>query len=233
MRGWPQIDRSVTSWSIEYRRGFPCHPRSIPRPGEVNTRDVIVPNKSSRLILASASPRRADLLQQIGIVPDMIVPADIDEEPMADELPRQLAERLALEKAQAVAKNHIGDWVIGADTVVGCGRRILPKAEDATVAERCLKRLSGRRHKVYGGVAALLPDGTIRRRLVMTVVKFKRLTEDDIAAYLATREWEGKAGGYAIQGRAAAYIASISGSYTNVVGLPLYETSALLAERIG
>ncbi len=182
-----------------------------------------------RLILASASPRRLDLLAQIGVVPDAVEAADIDETPVAGELPRQNAARLARAKAQAIADRNPGALVIGADTVVACGRRILPKAEDEKTALQCLELLSGRRHRVYGGVAVILPDGSLRSRLVETRVRFKRLTSQETAAYLQSGEWRGKAGGYAIQGRAAVFVANINGSYSNVVGLPLYETAALLS----
>ncbi len=182
-----------------------------------------------RLILASASPRRLDLLAQIGVVPDAVEAADIDETPVAGELPRQNAARLARAKAQAIADRNPGALVIGADTVVACGRRILPKAEDEKTALRCLELLSGRRHRVYGGIAVILPDGSVRSRLVETRVRFKRLTSQETAAYLQSGEWRGKAGGYAIQGRAAVFVANVNGSYSNVVGLPLYETAALLS----
>ena len=182
-----------------------------------------------RLILASASPRRLDLLAQIGVVPDAVEAADIDETPVAGELPRQNAARLARAKAQAIADRNPGALVIGADTVVACGRRILPKAEDEKTALQCLELLSGRRHRVYGGVAVILPDGSLRSRLVETRVRFKRLTSQEMAAYLQSGEWRGKAGGYAIQGRAAVFVANINGSYSNIVGLPLYETAALLS----
>ncbi len=180
------------------------------------------------LVLASASPRRLALLEQIGIVPDAVDPADIDESVRRGELPAQHAARLGLEKAAAVAGRRAGAFVLGADTVVACGRRILPKAEDAETARRCLERLSGRRHMVYGGVTLQSPDGSARSRLVRTTVTFKRLEPGEIVAYLESGEWEGKAGGYAIQGLAAAYIRFIRGSYSNVVGLPLYEVAQLL-----
>lgn len=180
------------------------------------------------LVLASASPRRRDLLAQIGIVPDVIDPADIDETPAARELPRAHAARLAKAKALAVSARHVGSVVIGADTVVACGRRILPKPADADEARRCLTRLSGRRHRVYGGVSLIAPDGRVRDRIVQTAVIFNRLDEQEIARYLDSGEWEGKAGGYAIQGLASAFIRSINGSYSNVVGLPLFETAQLL-----
>ncbi|NBB83966.1 MAG: septum formation protein Maf [Alphaproteobacteria bacterium] len=174
------------------------------------------------LVLASASPRRVDLLAQIGIVPDAVDPADVDETPLTGELPRPHAERLAVAKAEAVAPRHPGALVLAADTLVAVGRRILPKAETEAEARRCLALLSGRRHRVHGGLAVLAPDGRRVVRVVDTVVRFKRLTEAEIAAYLATGDWRGKAGGYAIQGPAAAYVAFLSGSHANVVGLPLH-----------
>jgi septum formation protein len=181
-----------------------------------------------RLILASASPRRVELLRQIAFVPDAVDPADLDETPLKAELPAQHALRLAIAKAEAVAPRHPGAFVLAADTVVGCGRRILPKAEDAATARRCLALLSGRRHRVYGGIAVVTPTGKLVSRQVQTIVIFKRLTEAEIASYVASEEWRGKAGGYAIQGLAALFVRQIGGSYSNVVGLPLYETAALL-----
>jgi len=181
-----------------------------------------------RLILASASPRRLDLLKQIGVVPDAVLPADVPEEPTKGETPPQLASRLALAKARAVAQRHSDAVVLAADTVVACGRRILPKAEDEATARRCLSLLSGRRHRVLGGIAVLAPGRAPSARLITTIVMFKRLTEEEIAAYLASGDWHGKAGGYAIQGRAAAFVRAINGSYTNVVGLDLFATAALL-----
>ena len=180
------------------------------------------------LVLASASPRRIALLEQIGIRPDLVDPADIDETPLKDELPRQHAARLAEAKARRVAARHAGAFVLGADTVVAVGRRILPKAEDPAEARRCLELLSGRRHRVFGGVALMTPEGGPRSRLAVTAVTVKRLSRQEIEDYLGSGEWRGKAGGYAIQGRAAAFVAAISGSYSNIVGLPLYETNALL-----
>ena len=179
-----------------------------------------------RLILASASPRRLDLLAQIGVVPDAVQPADIDETPLPDELPRSYAQRMAREKALAVASD--GALVLGGDTVVAAGRRILPKAEDEATARRCLELLSGRRHRVWSAIALALPDGTIREKLSETAVRFKRLSAPEIDGYLASGEWEGKAGGYAIQGRAAGLIDWLQGSHSGVVGLPLYETRILL-----
>ena len=180
------------------------------------------------LVLASASPRRLDLLRQVGLEPAEIDPADIDESPGAGELPRAYAVRMARAKLAAVACRHRGAIVLAADSVVACGRRILPKAETEAEARACLALLSGRRHRVLGGLAVGRPDGTVRTRLVETVVRFKRLEAAEIDDYLQSGEWRGKAGGYAIQGRAARFVAFISGSYSNVVGLPLFETVGLL-----
>ena len=185
----------------------------------------------SILVLASASPRRLDLLRQIGIVPDRVDPADIDETPGPGEVPAAHVVRLAEAKARAVAPRHPGAFILAADTVVACGRRILPKAEDEASARACLTLLSGRRHRVYGGVAVIDPEGEIAIRRVVSQVAFKRLSDAELRAYLLSREWHGKAGGYAIQGRAAALISWVAGSYSNVVGLPLFETAQLLAGR--
>jgi len=182
----------------------------------------------AKLILASASPRRLDLLRQAGIEPDCVVPADINETPLKAETPDKHALRVAIEKALAVAPRHPGAFVLAADTVVGCGRRILPKAEDEATARRCLELISGRRHRVLGGIALVAPDGRTATRLVQSAVVFKRLSAGEIDAYLASGEWHGKAGGYAIQGRAAAYIRFLSGSYSNVVGLSLYDVHQML-----
>jgi septum formation protein len=181
-----------------------------------------------RLVLASASPRRVSLLEQVQLPPDEVDPADIDEMPRKDELPAQHAVRLAAEKARRVAERHPGAFVLAADTVVACGRRILPKAEDAATARRCLELLSGRRHRVHGGLALATPEGGLASRAVRTMVAFKRLSQAELDAYLAAGEWDGKAGGYAIQGRAAAFVEAVNGSYPNVVGLPLFETARLL-----
>jgi septum formation protein len=178
------------------------------------------------LILASASPRRLDLLARIGVVPDEIGPADIDEAPLKGELPAPHAERLAAEKAIAVARP--GALVLAADTVVAAGRRILPKAEDEATARRCLDLLSGRRHRVHSAVTLIDADGRARHRLSTSIVTFKQFTRDEVDAYLASGEWQGKAGGYAIQGRAEAFVRFLSGSHSGVVGLPLFETRALL-----
>lgn len=180
------------------------------------------------LILASASPRRADLLAQIGAKADAIDPADIDESPRKAELPRDYAMRMAAEKAAAVATRHPGALVLAGDTVVACGRRILPKAEDEATARRCLDLLSGRRHHVLSAITLIDAEGKARHRLSDSIVTFKRLHPDEIAAYIESGEWHGKAGGYAIQGRAASLIRALQGSHSGVVGLPLYETRALL-----
>jgi septum formation protein len=185
----------------------------------------------SILVLASASPRRLELLRQIGLVPDHVEPADLDETPHPGELPPGHVMRLAEAKARAAQPRHPEAFILAADTVVACGRRILPKAEDEATARVCLTLLSGRRHRVYGGIALLTPAGDLALRRVVSQVGFKRLSEQELAAYLASGEWHGKAGGYAIQGRAAALIPWITGSYSNVVGLPLYETAQLLAGR--
>ncbi len=183
-------------------------------------------DSSHKLVLASASPRRRELIARLGVVPDAIVPADIDERPAKAELPRCYALRMAREKAEAGASDN--SYVLAGDTVVAAGRRILPKAEDETTARRCLELLSGRRHTVLSAIALRTPDGTIREKLSTTQVKFKRLSHEELAAYLAGGEWDGKAGGYAIQGSAEALISWIQGSHSGVVGLPLFETRALL-----
>lgn len=178
------------------------------------------------LILASASPRRRELIARLGLVPDAINPADIDESPKKGELPRDYARRMAREKAEAAASDQ--GFVLAGDTVVAAGRRILPKAEDEGTARKCLELLSGRRHRVLSAIALRAPDGTLRERLSETVVQFKRLSADEIDDYIASGEWGGKAGGYAIQGLAEGLISRIQGSHSGVVGLPLYETRALL-----
>lgn len=184
-----------------------------------------------RLILASASPRRLALLRQIGVEPDAIETAEIDEHPRNNELPRVLAARLAAAKAAVVARRRPGDFVLAADTVVACGRRVLPKAADSAAARAGLLVLSGRRHRVHTAVRLIDPEGREWDRLVTTVVAFKQLSPAEIAGYLASEEWRDKAGGYAIQGRAAAFVRSINGSYSNVVGLPLFELAGLLQGR--
>ena len=181
-----------------------------------------------RLVLASESPRRRDLLDAIGLSPDLIAPADIDETPLRDELPRRLAARLSAAKADAVAAFHPDDYVLAADTVVSVGRRILPKAAGADEVAQCLKLLSGRAHRVVTGVSVRGPGGRRGDRVVETRLKMRRLTEADIRAYADSGEGVGKAGGYGIQGRAGAFILSLSGSWPAVVGLPLHETETLL-----
>lgn len=181
----------------------------------------------ARLVLASASPRRRDLLAQIGFPPDAIAPADIDETEGEGELPRDLAVRLTLAKL-AAATGHDGAFVLASDTVVGVGRRILPKTETEDEARACLALLSGRNHRVFTGVAVRAPDGRTAHRLSMTRVAVKRLAADEIEEYIASGEWQGKAGGYGIQGRFGAHIMQITGSYTGVMGLPVYETRQLL-----
>ena len=179
-----------------------------------------------QLVLASASPRRRDLLARLGMEAQRICAADIDETPQKGELPRAYASRMAREKALAAADPAA--FVLAGDTVVACGRRILPKAEDEATARACLQLLSGRRHTVLSAIVLRAPDGTMRERLSETKVRFKGLSEAEIAAYLASGEWHGKAGGYAIQGRAEGLIAWIAGSHSGVVGLPLFDTRALL-----
>ncbi|HNQ92002.1 MAG TPA: Maf family nucleotide pyrophosphatase [Alphaproteobacteria bacterium] len=188
-------------------------------------------NRVTRLILASASPRRVELLSQIGIVPDQIIPADIDETPFPKELPGPLAERLAREKAAALPVSP-DSIILAADSVVAVGRRSLGKPETDDEARQFLTLLSGRQHRVYGGIALRLPDGTLHSRLIVTSVKMKRLTASEIETYVASREWDGKAGGYAIQGLAGRFISSINGSYSNIVGLSLYDTMNML-EGVG
>ncbi len=182
----------------------------------------------SLLILASASPRRAELIRRLGINPAAIDPADIDETPQPDELPARYAARMAAEKAALVAARRPVAAVLGADTVVAAGRRILPKTEQVEEARACLRLLSGRRHRVHSAVTLIDAEGKARHRLSTSVVKFKRLTESEIETYLARGEWQGKAGGYAIQGYAESWVAMLSGSHSGVMGLPLFETRALL-----
>ncbi len=187
-----------------------------------------------KLILASGSPRRLALLQQIGIEPDMLLPADVDETPVKGEKPRELARRLARDKAQAARRiadgreELSGSYILSADTVVAVGRRVLPKAEVVEEAAGCLRLLSGRSHRVYTGVVLMTPKGAIRERIVETRLRFKRIGREELEAYLASGEWRGKAGGYAIQGLAGAFVTRLQGSYPNVVGLPLYEAASLL-----
>lgn len=194
---------------------------------------TVVQNK---LVLASGSPRRIELLAQAGIAPDHIQPADIDETPQRSEHPRSLARRLAREKALAAAERLKGDanftapFVLAADTVVAVGRRILPKAEISDEARECLRLLSGRTHKVFTGVCLVLPNGNLRQNIVETRLRFERLSRAQMDAYLASGEWRGKAGGYAIQGLAGSFVVKLVGSYSSVVGLPLQETVSLLAD---
>lgn len=193
------------------------------------------PAARRKLVLASASPRRLALLQQAGLEPDALLPADIDETPHRGESPRSLAIRLASEKAAAAARVRLtrpelkDSFLLAADTVVAVGRRILPKPETTDEAEECLRLLSGRQHRVYCAVSLMNALGHERKRLVDARIRFKRLSAMEMEAYLAAGEWRGKAGGYAIQGLAGAFVVKIVGSYTAVVGLPLYETVALLA----
>lgn len=187
-----------------------------------------------KLVLASGSPRRLALLEQVGVVPDLLSPADMDETPGKAEAPRSLAKRLSREKALVAVENmeRVGEreraFILAADTVVAVGRRILPKAEMLDEASYCLRLLSGRSHRVYSGVTLVTPKGAVRQRLVETRVRFKKLSRDEFDSYLASGEWRGKAGGYAIQGIAGAFVLKLVGSYSNVVGLPLYETVAML-----
>ena len=183
-------------------------------------------NPEPKLILASASPRRRELLARLDIEPARIAPADIDETPRKGELPRPYVQRMAREKALAVRADD--GFVLAGDTVVAAGRRILPKAEDEATARECLTLLSGRRHRVFSAITLAAPDGSVRERMSETIVRFKVLSAQEIDAYIAGREWHGKAGGYAIQGHAEALIAWIQGSHSGVVGLPLFETRALL-----
>jgi septum formation protein len=188
-----------------------------------------------KLVLASGSPRRLGLLNQAGIEPDSLKPTEIDEIPKRGELPRALATRLARAKADSALEavrldeELRGAYVVAADTVVAVGRRVLPKAETLDEAAQCLRLLSGRNHRVYTGVCLVTPKESFRQRLVETRVRFKRITKEDLEAYLASGEWRGKAGGYAVQGLAGTFVVKIVGSYTNVVGLPLYETLSLLS----
>jgi len=188
-----------------------------------------------KLVLASGSPRRLALINQAGIEPEALRPADLDETPLRGELPRACANRLARAKADAALEmvrrddELNGAYILSADTVVAVGRRILPKAELLDQAAQCLRLLSGRNHRVHSAVCLVTPNEAFRHRLVETRVRFKRLSDEDIEAYLASGEWRGKAGGYAVQGIAGSFVVKLVGSYTNVVGLPLYETTTLLA----
>lgn len=181
------------------------------------------------LILASASPRRLDLLAQIGVTPDAVDPADIDESVLKNERPEDHARRLSAEKGAAVAARHPGAFILSGDTVVAAGRRILPKAETEAQARECLELLSGRRHRVHSAITLIDPQGRTQHRISTSTVIFKRLHPNEIESYIASGEWHGKAGGYAIQGRAAGLIRSLSGSHSGIVGLPLFEVRALLS----
>ncbi len=178
-------------------------------------------------ILASASPRRVSLLETIGIIPDKIIPADINEDPFKGEQPKPHALRLAQEKAQKIAQQHPDDIILAGDTVVACGRRILPKGEKPEDAEFCLNLLSGRRHKIHSGIA-IIYKGKMHSRVITTEVSMKRLTKQEISDYVKTNEWEGKAGAYGIQGKASAFVKSINGSYTNIVGLCTHNVYQML-----
>jgi len=187
-----------------------------------------LPLTPQRLVLASASPRRLDLLRQIGLEPDAVEAAEVDESPLKDETPRLLATRLAVAKARRVAAVHAGSHVLAADTVVALGRRVLPKAGDDAEVRACLELLSGRAHRVLTGVCAIGPDGRCAERLVESRLHFKRLTSVEIETYVRFGEGLGKAGGYGVQGRAGAFVIALQGSYSGVVGLPLYEVANLL-----
>ena len=184
-------------------------------------------SQSPKLILGSASPRRLMLLEQIGIHPDLVLPSGVDESPHLGELPRAYAGRVAAEKAQALANKYKG-IILSGDTVVACGKRILPKAKNVDIANACLRLLSGRQHSVYGGITVISPDGQIFTRVICSKVKFCRLSSMDLDNCIAAGDWQDKAGGYAIQGFAARYIRFINGSYSNIVGLSLFDANALL-----
>ncbi len=185
-------------------------------------------SSSPPFILASASPRRVDLLAQVGITPDEIIPADIDETQLKGEHPRALAVRLALGKAQKIAEAHPQSIILGADCVVACGTRVMDKPSGPDDARKILKTLSGRRHRVYGGLCVIAPDKKTRTHLCETIVSFRRLSEAEIDAYIQSMEWEGKAGAYGIQGLAGTYVRFLSGSYTNVIGLSIYDAVRML-----
>lgn len=180
------------------------------------------------LILASASPRRVALLAQLSITPDEIIPADIDETPHKGELPIPYAKRMAETKARHIATQNPGAFVIGGDTVVACGRRILPKAETEAEARACMSLLMGRSHRVIGGMALACPDGRLLVRHTLSHVQMRRLDKSEMESYIAQGDWQGKAGGYAIQGEAARFIKQIRGSYSQIMGLDLYLTAQLL-----
>jgi septum formation protein len=221
---------SVRFRPISFQADGPCLPESensVPFSSDK-------PGLNPKLVLASASPRRLALLQQSGIEPAALLPADLDETPLKGEGPKEIARRLAREKAEVARRAARADadtrdaFVLSADTVVALGKRVLPKAEILEEADACLRLLSGRTHRVYTAVCLVTPRDTIRERLVETRLRFKRLSRQDLESYLASGEWRGKAGGYAIQGIAGAFAVKLVGSYTNVVGLPLYETVSLL-----
>lgn len=201
-------------------------------PGEVSpaspSSELVPELAQAELILASASPRRLELLRRIGITPARVVATDIDESPLKGERPRAHAARLAAEKARAAATTAPGCVILAGDTVVGAGARILPKAEDEATARQCLALLSGRRHRVFSAIAVLTPDGRLREALSETIVRFKRLSDEEVESYIAGGEWHGKAGGYAIQGSAEGFCDWLSGSHSGVIGLPLFETRKLL-----
>lgn len=188
---------------------------------------VVLFSVKNKLILASASPRRKDLLAEQGIIPTAIIPTDIDETPLKGEKPRTYVERMALEKAQAIT-GHDDAYILAADTIVTMGLRILQKPVNAEESYKFLSLMSGRRHKVMGGICLITPDKKIITRVVETVVKFKNLSEDEKQFYVASNEWDGKAGGYAVQGLGAQFIPFISGSYSNIVGLSMFDTLAML-----
>ena len=212
----------------------PAGSRSVERK-VTSSSEVSNPSGRPKLILASASPRRLALLQQGGIEPDALLPADVDETPLKNEGAKELAKRLSRSKAEvarrvARTREDLKDsYILSADTVVVVGKRVLPKAEVVDEAAACLRLLSGRQHRVYTSICLITPGGKLRQRLVETRVRFKRLPREEIDAYVASGEWRGKAGGYAVQGLAGAFVVKLVGSYTNIVGLPLYETVALLS----
>lgn len=198
------------------------------KPNYQNDKEIGI---ASQLVLASASPRRRELLAQIGLSPTIMV-ADIDETPQKREKPQPYALRMASEKVLKVRDQNaetVNHFVLAGDTVVACGQRILPKTEDEASARACLALLSGRRHRVYGGIALISPNGNLRTRLVTSTVRFRMLGQNDIDSYIATGEWHGKAGGYAIQGIAALFVQQISGSYSNIVGFSLFDVAAMLS----
>ena len=188
----------------------------------------MAPTNQYRLVLASASARRVELLKQIGITPDIVIPADINETPIKNEKPRDLAQRLSMEKAKHVFNQNKNCYVLAADTVVACGQQVLDKATSAEQASKYIQKLSSRRHHVYGGITLITPEGKSITRLCDTMVQFKKLSAQDIRSYIESNEWNGKAGGYAVQGFAGSFVKYLSGSYSNVVGLSLYDTMNIL-----